>query len=228
VFYTDLLAGLHDRLIPRTYVEIGVRDGQSLSVSRCPSIGIDPAFEVTREQLAPVRLLRTSSDEYFGRLEEAGQAPFPDVPVDFAFIDGMHQFEFVLRDFRSLERHAGPCSVIAIDDVSPRNSKEASRIADPVPGPWTGDVFRIAAALRTYRPDLTQILVDTDPTGTLLVTHLDPGNRVLIDAYDEIVNAFVVPDPQSVPEEVLARDGAIAGEDALALPLWDQLRAARV
>ena len=29
-------------------------------------------------------------------------------PVDLAYIDGMHQFEFALRDFMNLERYVGP------------------------------------------------------------------------------------------------------------------------
>jgi hypothetical protein len=137
----------------------------------------------------------------------------------------MHHFEFALRDFIGLERHAAPSSVIAFDDVLPRNQQEAVRY-DPV-GPWTGDVFRICAALREYRPDLNQILVNTEPTGMLLVTGLDPGNDKLAAAYGDIVQRYVVPDPQPVPQEVFSRVGAIEAADALALPLWDELRAAR-
>ena len=40
----ELLARLHTLLAPRNYLEIGVCQGESLTLSRVPSIGIDPAF----------------------------------------------------------------------------------------------------------------------------------------------------------------------------------------
>jgi hypothetical protein len=61
----------------------------------------------------------------------------------------------------------------------------------------------------------------------MVVTGLDPENRVLVEAYDEIVASTVRPDPQCVPQSVLRREGAKAPEDALALPAWKRLRTLR-
>jgi hypothetical protein len=225
MFYLEFLEGLHERLAPRTYLEIGVERGHSLACSRCPSIAIDPAAEIDQDLSAPVSLVRSTSDDYFAGLARDGLTPFEGLPVDLAYIDGMHHFEFALRDFIGVERYGAPSSVIALDDVFPRNVDEAARVRHTQA--WTGDVFRMQLALKTHRPDLQQIKVDTEPTGTLLVVGLDPASGVLSEALDDIVRNFVEPDPQPVPAHIFSRAGAISAEKALALELWDELRAAR-
>ena len=47
--------------------------------------------------------------------------------LDLAFIDGMHLFEYALRDFINVERFADWSSVIVFDDMLPRNVDEAAR-----------------------------------------------------------------------------------------------------
>jgi hypothetical protein len=88
-------------------------------------------------------------------------------------------------------------------------------------------VFRIPSALASYRSDLLQLTVATEPTGTLLIAKLDPTNRVLAQHADDIVREYVMPDPQPVPAAVLARDGALDPQETISLELWDELKAAR-
>jgi hypothetical protein len=223
--YLDFMAALHERFAPRTYLEIGVAEGHTLAASRCTSVGVDPEFAVTQELRARVSLRRCTSDEYFHELDAEARTPFGGLPVDLTYIDGMHLFEYALRDFIGAERYSSRSSVIVLDDVLPRNVEEAARNKPDFP--WTGDVFRIRSALKKHRPDLKQVLVDTEPTGTLLVAGLDPASTVLPTLLDEIVRAFVRPDPQAVPASVLKRAGAISAKKALSLELWDQLVAAR-
>lgn len=199
--YLAFLRQLHAALRPRRYLEIGVRWGDSLSVARCPSIGIDPNFSISAELHTEVHLFRTTSDEYFSR--EAPLAPFDGEPVDLAFIDGLHLFEFALRDFMHVERHSRPGSVIVFDDIAPRNVAEASRVVTP--GAWTGDVYPIIPVLQRFRPDVLMLQVDTAPTGLLLLMGLDPGSTALADHYHDILAEYRHPDPQPVPPEVLDR-----------------------
>ncbi len=223
--YLEFLEALHRRLEPRTYLEIGVAEGHSLARSRCRSVGVDPGFTVNQELVAPVSLMRCTSDEYFERLAAEGSTPFDGLPVDLAYIDGMHHFEFALRDFIAVERCSSPGGVIAFDDVLPRDVTEAARA--PRPRDWTGDVFRVRSALAAYRPDLTLVCVRTAPTGTLLVAGLDPEDTLLADQLDDIVREYVQPDPQPVPADVLTRKGTVTAKKALGLALWDELRAQR-
>jgi hypothetical protein len=221
--YLEFLGGLHRALAPRTYLEIGIRTGSSLALSRSRSLGIDPDFNVREQLSSPLTLARTTSDEYFARPEPL--APLGGLPPDLAFIDGMHLFEFALRDFINVERNARWSSVMVFDDVLPRQVDHAAR--DRHTRTWTGDVFKIVPVLRAYRPDLTLLLVDTAPTGLLLVLGLDPASTVLQDNYDAIVAEHVVPDPQVVPEAVLRRDGAIDPAALLRAPVWGALRRGR-
>ncbi|MCD4523320.1 class I SAM-dependent methyltransferase [Nocardioides sp. cx-173] len=222
----DLLRALHEVLQPRTYLEIGVNNGRSLTLSRTRSIGIDPFFTVVSELLCDLHLVRTTSDEFFAR--EHPLAHFEEPLIDLAFIDGMHLSEYALRDLINVERFCHPGSVVVLDDMLPRNVGQARRVRESQSGGgWTGDVYKVAEVLRTHRPDLVCLEVDTQPTGTAVVLGLDAGSRVLLEAYDDLLEVFVVPDPQPVPDEVLGRTRAHDAADLLARPLWADLVAAR-
>ena len=218
--YLDFLSVLHERLEPSTYLEVGIRNGNSLALARCRSVGIDPAYQLTAELDGDVALFRTISDEYFSRPEPL--APFDGRAVDLAFIDGLHLFEFALRDFINVERHASPTGVIVFDDVFPRSIDEAARQRHTKS--WTGDVYKVLAVLQQHRPDLTCLRVGTQPTGLLVVLGLDPTSTVLADAYDQIVADHVRPDPQVVPADILSRITALPPQRVLDAPIWQLLR----
>ncbi len=232
----DLLSGLHDQLQPRTYLEIGVNDGRSLARSHVPSIAIDPAFKVTVEIRADVHLVRATSDDFFARpdplahfrgraLPPLGSDPGAPPAIDLAFIDGMHLFEFALRDFINVERFAGPASVIVFDDMLPRSVDEAAR--NRMTRAWAGDVYKVIAVLRRYRPDLVVIPVDSEPTGLVVVLAPDAASTVLRDAYDEIIAANVEDDPQPVPGSILRREGAVGPDALLGSGVWTTIVEAR-
>jgi methyltransferase family protein len=231
----DALAALHRLLRPRTYLEIGVNDGRSLALSRSPSIGVDPAFRVTAEIRTDVHLVKATSDDFFARPDPlahlrgrdgstAGDAG-RDPTVDLAFIDGMHLFEFALRDFMNVERYTTPASVIVLDDVFPRTVEEAAR--HRTTGPWAGDVYKVVEVLRQYRPDLVVVTVDSQPTGLAIVLGPDAASTALATHYDEILVANVVDDPQPVPDAVLRRRGAVDPEAVLENGVWAALVDAR-
>lgn len=210
----EFLTELHILLQPRGYLEVGVQHGLSLRLAECPSIGIDPAPQIQVPLSPQATVERCTSDEYFAAANFAvplgARLPFP--ALDLAFIDGMHLYEYALRDFIGVERlsHAG--TVVVFDDVLPRNQHEAAR--NQCPGDWTGDVWRVEPILRAWRPDLYVMLVDTQPAGVMVVYNLDPASTVLADEYDEILRHWPLEDV-TVPESVLIRGQAIPPEVAL-------------
>ena len=196
--YLALLARLHDVLKPRTYLEIGTRDGSSLACATCASIAIDPAFSLRPEFLGakPVcALYAMASDSFF---RDHDPRAILGGPIDLAFLDGMHLAEFLLRDFANVERHCRPNSILAVHDCFPLDLAMARRHEEAPPdqrspgraGWWTGDVWRAAAIIREARPALRMYYVDAPPTGLLLVTGLDPASTVLADRYVELAEAM--------------------------------------
>jgi hypothetical protein len=223
MYYLDFFQQMHERLQPRTYLEIGVAEGKSIRLARCRAVGIDPGYAITYPIDNDLALVRTTSDEYFTRenpLEPTGGRAF-----DMAFIDGLHLFEFALRDFINTEAHSTEQSLIVFDDVLPRTTDEAARQRHTKA--WTGDVFPILAVLAEYRPELTVIPVNTQPTGLLLVTGLDPSSTVLRDNFDKILADHRRPDPQSVPPELLDRTSVLPPQLVLEAGFWDVLRTSR-
>lgn len=217
--YLSFLSRVHELVKPERYLEIGIRNGHSLALARCRAVGIDPMFKIDAELDCDVALFRTTSDEYFNRpdpLAVTGGKPF-----DLAFIDGLHLFEFALRDFIFAERHSTPSSLIVFDDVLPEDVDAAARVRHT--RVWTGDVYPVIEVLARYRPEITVVPVGTRPTGLLLVFGLDPDNTTLADNYDRIMAEFRRPDPQPVPPALMDRLTVISPERALASPFWQVL-----
>ncbi len=212
----QFLAALHELVRPRTYLEIGVNDGRSLTLSRVPTVGVDPAFKVTSEIRTNIHLARSTSDEFFARRDPLAHLPMP--VLDLAFIDGMHLSDFTLRDFMNVERFCKPGSVIILDDMLSRNIDEAARLRHT--GPWTGDVYKVLTALRELRPDLITLEVNTVGSGVGMVLLPDPTSTVLLEHYDRLVGEMVSPDPQDVPAEVLGRTRAVDPDVIAASPIW--------
>ena len=199
--YIEVLDRLHATLAPALYLEIGVRHGRSLALARGPALGVDPAPELERPLPEGARVVVATSDDFFAGPEDA----LPTAP-ELAFIDGMHLFEYALRDFMHVERRAGPNTVVVIDDILPVHPAQAARTRRT--RVWTGDVWKLQACLAEHRPDLFVLALDTAPSGLLLVAGLDPGNRVLWQRYNPIVRRWAADlDP---PEDVLTRRGAVA------------------
>jgi len=219
----DLLRGLHEVLAPRTYLEIGVNQGASLTLSRAKTIGVDPDFIVRHPLHCDLDLVKAKSDEYFTRPDAL--AHFDGVPVDLAFIDGMHLSEFAVRDFINVERHLAPSGVTVFDDVLPRNALEAARVRRT--GAWAGDVYKAVEIIARERPDLVVVLINTWPTGTAIVVGGDPSSDVLQEAYRSQVPYLEAEDPQSPPQEYMSRSVAVDPADLLASEAWPLLIAAR-
>ena len=190
--YTKVLARVFEQLRPRTYVEIGISRGESLQLAKPPAIaiGIDPEPMLSRPPAANHRIFAETSDAFFAG-HDLG-AELGGVPVDLAFIDGMHHFEFALRDFINLERACARESVILIHDCYPLDRETAERIQPP--GFWSGDVWRLIVLLKKYRPGLAIHTIGTPPTGLAMVRNLEPDSRVLQENFERLCEEFLALD----------------------------------
>lgn len=184
--YYKVLRWIHEALRPANYVEIGIRKGFSLGMALpgTPRIGVDPE-PVLAQELPDTRVYELTSDEFFGRHD---LRDLLSGPMELAFIDGLHLFEQVLRDFVNLERHASSGAVIILHDCLPFDELTSSR--EQTTAFYSGDVWKAALALTRVRPDLEMATVRTAPTGLTMVRALDPDSRVLRDRLAELEPAY--------------------------------------
>jgi hypothetical protein len=195
--YREFVRGVVERKRARTYLEVGVHNGSMISQIDVPTIGVDPKFAFKYNPAGKKRVLhlyQMTSDEFF---RDHDPRAILGAPVDVAFLDGLHLFEFLLRDFINAERVCDPAGVILLDDCLPMIVEMAEREHRPegrqdheLAQWWTGDVWKVVTVLREYRPDLRITPVDVRPSGSILVSNLDPASTRLSEAYFEIVDRF--------------------------------------
>jgi hypothetical protein len=193
LFFLDLI---HQYVRPRTYVEIGVSKGMALALALpgTRAIGVDPKPQVCFPLRSRTQVFREESDDFFAHHDVRDL--LGGLPVDLAFIDGMHHFEFALRDFMHLEMCSHEGTTVLVHDCYPINRETASRVRSSEY--WSGDVWKLALCLRRWRPDLTFNVIDVGPTGLGVITGLRPDSRVLDEHYQEIVDEVI-----DVPYEYL-------------------------
>lgn len=216
-----LLQWLHHFLKPSLYLEIGVDEGISLACAEGPALGVDPRphLQLRAELPRSACIVACSSDALFRGQATALLKPAPEL----AFIDGMHLFEFALRDLLNSERHMAPWGLVVLDDIYPCHAVQASRRRRS--GSWTGDVWKLVPILRQHRPDLTLLCLNAHTTGLLLIAGLDPENGTLATAYNDLVRRYrPIAEP---PPAVLERHGAIPSNHPLVVELLQVLRQAR-
>jgi glycosyltransferase involved in cell wall biosynthesis len=128
------------------YLEIGIEYGYNFNnVHFQNKIGVDPDPKFENESL-----IKLTSDDFF------------ETNCDFfdtVFIDGMHQTEYVLRDFNNSISKLNNNGIIFIDDILPLNYNEQLKIPNKhiyengilkYLEPWTGDVWKVAYYLLKY------------------------------------------------------------------------------
>lgn len=213
------LRDLHTLVQPATYLEIGLQRGWSLAMAgpNTFAYAVDPNPMIEAPIAARHSVHVKTSDQFFADWPSTnrGRLARPEPALGLAFIDGMHLAEFALRDFIGVEQMMARNGVVVFDDVLPYSADIAGR--EPLPGDWTGDVYKIHAILSYFRPDLTLVMVDVNPTGALAVVGLDPNSRVLSERYDEIVDRYIMaPIMNVVPDEYVTREGALPPAAALA------------
>ncbi|MDR3403928.1 MAG: class I SAM-dependent methyltransferase, partial [Chthoniobacter sp.] len=196
--YETVIQQIVEILSPKTYFEVGTSTGASLTIPQCHCIAVDPSFRIERNVIGKKEIcqfFQMPSDQFFRKFSPA---ELLGGTIDLAFLDGMHLYEFLLRDFYNTEKYCRKNSVIMLHDCVPSDRYMAARDEADVDqrkqsvnsGWWTGDVWKVLPILKKYRPELRIYAVNTPPTGLILVTNLDPASKVLEEAYFQILDEF--------------------------------------
>lgn len=147
-----------DLIGAKTYLEIGVRNGDSFLPIRCDTkIGVDI---VIQNALSPYGIFyEMSSDEYFKT-----QATHFDV----AYIDGDHTYEQSLKDALNCLKWMNPNGIILMHDCNPTKAEWATpKFIEFTCPDWCGEVWKTILSLRTD-PDLYVCVLD-DGVGTGII-----------------------------------------------------------
>lgn len=195
--YREFLRFINNKMVPRSYLEIGTHQGESAETTSCDAILIDPQFAIANNIVGRRKrtyLFQMPSDDFFDRHDPRDLVG----DVDLGFLDGLHHFEALLRDFINFERHSHRGSMALLHDCLPLNTRMAGRLHTAGPETesidtrafWTGDVWRILPILQEFRPDLTVLLLDCPPTGLVLCSGLNCRSTTLMYKFDEVVRRY--------------------------------------
>jgi hypothetical protein len=141
-----------------SYLEIGVSEGVTFhNLVAATKVAVDPRFKIEphkRELHSEYREI--TSDAFF--LDHANE----DRVFDVIYLDGLHTFEQVLRDFINALSFLRDGGIIIIDDVRPNNyqaSLSSPELSDAVrralrseDRSWMGDVYRLVFFIETFFP----------------------------------------------------------------------------
>ena len=186
--YFRILKGIHQRLKPDWYLEIGTFTGSSLRFVDCSYVAIDPKFQL--EQMPPITgretiFFQDTSDAFFESLTAknlTGQ-------INLAFLDGLHHYEALLRDFTNVESLMAPGGVVILHDCLPYNVPMADRIQPPKTE-WTGDVWKTLLILMEERPDLQIDILDAAPTGLVIIRKMGAKPKHLKSRYKSLIKTW--------------------------------------
>ena len=187
--YYSVLRWIHETLRPERYLEVGIRQGDSLRLAlpETSCIAIDPAPAVEAPLTPNTRILAMTSNEFFDTCNLAdiwGVNTF-----SLAFVDGLHLFEQALLDFAHLERLATPGSIVMIHDCLPLDATTSDRTRNT--HFYSGDVWKLAMCLNNRRPDLKIKTVRTGPTGLCLVGNFQLQSDRSLRMYDDYVAEYL-------------------------------------
>ncbi len=171
------------------YLEIGVQRGFIFfRIKSTFKIAVDPGFEFGKMKTwnkvfnFPYNLFNkyfeTTSDDFF--LKNAKQV-FEKTKPDLIFIDGMHEYQYALRDIENSLRYMTDNGVIVVHDCNPKTKEAGSSFKEfsenNYEGLWNGDVWKAILHLRSTRQDVNVFVLDCDH-GLGIITKGTPESKL--------------------------------------------------
>lgn len=157
----------------KNYLEIGVFNGRvffrvksSFKVAVDPSFSFDSIRKIGKMFTNPYNLanryFEKTSDDFF---QEDAANVFAKDQCNIAFIDGMHEYKFALRDVENTLKYLSDDGVIIMHDCNPQTKEDAGTYEEwrkRGRGYWNGDVWKTILHLRCLRKDVNVFVLDCD------------------------------------------------------------------
>ena len=197
----DVILALMRQKNLKNYLEIGVENGHIFfRIKSTLKVAVDPRFlfDFSRRLGKSIINPYNFNNQYFEKTSDAffaqdAQRVFAAKKLQLALVDGMHEYQFALRDVENTLNYMQEDGVIILHDCNPQTAGAAGRFEDWETGEWNGDVWRTIIHLRSQRPDLTVFVLDTDQ-GLGIVTRQKPTSmldftpaQIQALTYDELV-----------------------------------------
>lgn len=171
----------------KEYLEIGVESGETFRRVRIKKkTGVDPLFlfDFKKQNQDKARFFEMTSDAFFEMLINGG---FESSNYDLVFIDGLHTFEQVARDFKNCVQFMNRNGIMVIDDTVPNDVfsslpsqedcyrlRKASGKHDD--GSWHGDVFKLIYQLSLAEYEPLRIATISDLSNPKTVVWIENSN----------------------------------------------------
>lgn len=184
---SELINCIAKSIDAHSYLEIGVETGLTFNqVKILQKTGVDPRFQFDYQGDLRTNLSfhEITSDEFFKKL---AKNEIKYQKFDLVFIDGLHVFEQVVKDFMNVINHMNLGGVIVIDDTVPidefsvlpsqkdcyRLRIESGRHND---GSWHGDVYKLIYVLSKNDKNKIRIATVTDLSNPKTVVWKEDGD----------------------------------------------------
>lgn len=187
----------------KIYLEIGVFLGKVFFfVKATHKTAVDPQFRFGYYRRFKrifkginnlwARFFPKTSDDFF---QENAPKLYSRRPLDICLVDGMHEYEYALRDVENALRHLQKGGVILMHDCNPVQPENAVTFEQwksrNYTGLWNGDVWKSILHLRSYRQDINVFVLDCDH-GIGVVTWGKPEHK--LDFTKEQIQALTYDD----------------------------------
>ncbi len=168
-----ILALLKNRA-EKIYLEIGVSTGRVFfDIKSKTKFAVDPLFKISafkrfrRTVKNPLNIFADfypmTSDAFFA--SEAAEL-FKNKKIDVCLVDGMHEYEYALRDMENAVKYLKDDGVIIVHDCNPITREKAGTFKEwesrNFAGEWNGDVWKAIVYLRSQRKDINVFVLDCD------------------------------------------------------------------
>lgn len=159
----ELINGTIHRFGYRHYLEIGVQKGACFEAIRATrKTGVDPDMRYLKRRYPAnplqrllkrrlptglfwqfesntIRLYELTSDDFFARNNDK---------FDLVFIDGLHHFDQVLKDYINAQQHLSAAGCVMLHDCNPLSAESAQREPSVQTKVWNGDTWKAIYYLR--------------------------------------------------------------------------------
>jgi hypothetical protein len=172
----DIINYLISKMNLKTYLEIGVFDGECFKNINCEiKDGVDPG---TENGLSFGVNYHTTSDDFFKN--------HINKIYDIVFIDGLHHSEQVDLDIENSIKNTSENGVIVLHDCNPPTLNHT--LIPRIQSQWNGDVYKSILRFRKNNTKHKYFTIDSDWGVGVIIKNCDSDDSVKINDFDLGIN----------------------------------------